>query len=127
MRSVPGAVATGWHYNSKRMDDQAKLLKIDVERRTTRGRSCPRCGGKIIPSPRAVYQSTDPNAVFPLWQCERCGYEELVARAVKLPAKHAPPAGEKPATAMNKKAPAAPGSTTGGFIAASPGTPGVHR
>lgn len=53
-------------------------LQIDVEKRTTRGRSCPNCGGKIIPSDRAVYQSTgDPDAVFPVWQCERCGYEEL--------------------------------------------------
>lgn len=53
-------------------------LSIDVERQTTRGRSCPRCGGKIIPSDRAVYQNTgDPNAVFPIWQCERCGYEEM--------------------------------------------------
>ena len=70
------------------MDDLAELLKIDVEKRTTRGRLCPRCGGKIIPSRRAVYQSTaDPNAVFPVWQCERCGYEELVERAPKAPAK----------------------------------------
>lgn len=53
-------------------------LAIDVGRNTTRGRSCPRCGGKIIPSDRAVYQSSgDPNAVFPIWQCERCGYEEM--------------------------------------------------
>lgn len=66
------------------MDDQDLLLKIDVEKRTTRGRVCPRCGGKIIPSGRAVYQSTgDPSAVFPVWQCERCGYEELVERASK--------------------------------------------
>jgi len=57
-------------------DDQ--LATIDVEKRTTRGRACPRCGGKIIPSNRAVYQSTgDPNDVFPVWQCERCGYEEV--------------------------------------------------
>ena len=71
------------------MDDQSKLLSvIDVEKRTTRGRACPRCGGKIIPSQRAVYQSTgDPNAVFPLWQCERCGYEELSEREAKAPAK----------------------------------------
>jgi len=70
------------------MDDHAELLKIDIEKRTTRGRSCPRCGGKIIPSGRAVYQSIgDPNAVFPLWQCERCGYEELVERAPKPGAK----------------------------------------
>jgi len=56
-------------------------LAIDVEKRTTRGRACPRCGGKIIPSDRAVYQSTaDPNAIFPIWQCERCGYEEMSER-----------------------------------------------
>jgi len=70
------------------LEDQAQLLNIDVERRTTRGRSCPRCGGKIIPSERAVYQNTaDPGAVFPLWQCERCGYEELSERSQKAPAK----------------------------------------
>jgi ribosomal protein S27AE len=70
------------------LEDQAQLLNIDVERRTTRGRSCPRCGGKIIPSERAVYQNVaDPGAVFPLWQCERCGYEELSERAQKAPAK----------------------------------------
>jgi ribosomal protein S27AE len=70
------------------LEDQAQLLNIDVERRTTRGRSCPRCGGKIIPSERAVYQNVaDPSAVFPLWQCERCGYEELSERAQKAPAK----------------------------------------
>jgi len=70
------------------LEDQAQLLNIDVERRTTRGRSCPRCGGKIIPSERAVYQNpADPGAVFPLWQCERCGYEELSERAQKAPAK----------------------------------------
>lgn len=56
-------------------------LALDVAYRTTRGRACPRCGGKIIPSDRAVYQSSgDPEAVFPVWQCERCGYEEMSAR-----------------------------------------------
>ena len=56
-------------------------LALDVATRTTRGRACPRCGGKIIPSDRAIYQSTgDPDAVFPIWQCERCGYEEMSAR-----------------------------------------------
>ena len=29
---------------------EENLLRIDVEKRTTRGRVCPRCGGKIIPS-----------------------------------------------------------------------------
>ena len=56
-------------------------LALDVATRTTRGRACPRCGGKIIPSDRAVYQSaSDPYAVFPIWQCERCGYEEMSAQ-----------------------------------------------
>jgi len=57
---------------------EENLLRIDVEKRTTRGRVCPRCGGKIIPSDRAIYQSTaSPSDVFPIWQCERCGYEEM--------------------------------------------------
>ncbi|HEY6231733.1 MAG TPA: hypothetical protein VIW64_10740, partial [Pyrinomonadaceae bacterium] len=71
------------------MEDVALQLGIDVDRRTTRGRLCPRCGGKIIPSRRAVYQSTgDPNDVFPAWQCEKCGYEELVARPIKAAPRH---------------------------------------
>jgi ribosomal protein S27AE len=71
------------------MDDQSQLLNIDVEKRTTRGRSCPRCGGKIIPSETAVYQNAgDPTAVYPSWKCERCGYEELVERAQKPAKKH---------------------------------------
>lgn len=60
---------------------EENLLRIDVEKRTTRGRVCPRCGGKIIPSDRAVYQGTDPGGLFPVWQCERCGYEEMSERA----------------------------------------------
>ncbi len=57
-------------------------LALDVEKRTTRGRACPRCGGKIIPSNRAVYQSTreSGSGSFPFWQCERCGYEEIGER-----------------------------------------------
>ena len=72
---------------------QELLAKIDVERRTTRGRSCPRCGGKIIPSDRAVYGATNPDEAFPIWQCERCGYEEMSATK-KAPAgkAHAPSA-----------------------------------
>src|SRR5436190_8187675 len=84
---------------------EENLARIDVDRRTTRGRVCPRCGGKIIPSPRAIYQSTgDPNDVFPAWQCERCGYEELVARPVKAAPKHgtaAQPAEKKPSAAAS--------------------------
>ncbi len=65
------------------------LLRIDVEKRTTRGRICPQCGGKIIPSNRAVYQSTaDPTGAFPIWQCERCGYEEMSERAPAAKGKH---------------------------------------
>lgn len=86
------------------MEDLAQQLRIDIDHRTTRGRACPRCGGKIIPSQHAVYQSAgDPNAVFPAWQCERCGYEELIARPIKAPAKHAAPAAQnKVAAAQNK-------------------------
>lgn len=50
---------------------------VDVAVRTIRGRACPICGGKIIPSNRAVYQSAgDASEVFPLWECERCGFSE---------------------------------------------------
>jgi hypothetical protein len=81
-------------------------LAIDVATRTTRGRSCPRCGGKIIPSDRAVYQNTsDPDAVFPVWQCERCGYEEMAARP-----KAATKAKPEPAKAIKPPAAAAPRS-----------------
>jgi DNA-directed RNA polymerase subunit RPC12/RpoP len=73
----------------RKVDDQSQLTNIDVEKRTTRGRACPVCGGKIIPSDRAVYQNAaDPSAVYPLWECERCGYQELVERAPKAVKKH---------------------------------------
>jgi DNA-directed RNA polymerase subunit RPC12/RpoP len=69
---------------------------VDVSRNTIRGRACPACGGKIIPSNRAVYQSTTaPEDVYPLWECERCGYAELSQKKAPPP-KHAPPA-KKPA------------------------------
>lgn len=71
------------------------LLSIDVEKRTTRGRACPRCGGKIIPSNRAVYQAVNPDDSFPIWQCERCGYEEMVGK--KTPATKALPPATQPA------------------------------
>ncbi|MCA1591946.1 MAG: hypothetical protein LC754_04700 [Acidobacteria bacterium] len=65
---------------------------VDIEKRTIRGRACPVCGGKIIPSDRAVYQSpADPSAIFPVWQCERCGYEEISEKKA-APAKAAHPA-----------------------------------
>ena len=103
------------------MEDVALQLKIDVDRRTTRGRACPRCGGKIIPSRRAVYQSSgDPNAVFPAWQCERCGYEELIARPAKAAPKHgAPAAANKAATAQKT----ASGVANAGTSVAPPAVP----
>ena len=79
------------------MAEGEELAHLDVSRRTVRGRACPNCGGKIIPSDRAVYQAT-PGAddMYPLWECERCGFEELsVKRAA--PPKHAPAAKKAPA------------------------------
>ena len=59
---------------------------VDVERQTIRGRSCPKCGGKIIPSNRAVYESkANPDDVFPIWQCERCGYEQMSEKPKPAP------------------------------------------
>ncbi|HEX7998058.1 MAG TPA: hypothetical protein VF528_06680 [Pyrinomonadaceae bacterium] len=61
-------------------------LVLEIEKQSIRGRACPRCGGKIIPSDRAVYQSTgNASDVFPLWQCERCGYAQLSAKAEEAP------------------------------------------
>ena len=106
------------------MADLAEQLGIDVERRTTRGRSCPRCGGKIIPSRRAVYQSSgDPNDVFPSWQCERCGYEELLPRPVKAAPKHGAAAGE--AKTAGTKAPA-PASTSSATTSTTPKPPAAR-
>jgi DNA-directed RNA polymerase subunit M/transcription elongation factor TFIIS len=83
-------------------------LALDVATRTTRGRACPRCGGKIIPSDRAVYQNTgDPDAVFPVWQCERCGYEEMTTRPkLAANAKPEPKQVKAPATAAPRASPA---------------------
>jgi ribosomal protein S27AE len=51
---------------------------VDIEIETIRGRACPQCGGKIIPSNRALYQSAgDPADLYPLWECERCGYTHM--------------------------------------------------
>lgn len=74
---------------------QSEQPQPDNARASIRGRACPRCGGKIIPSNRAVYESKeDPASVYPLWTCERCGHEELVERA---------PAEKKPAHGPAKK------------------------
>jgi hypothetical protein len=59
------------------MSEDQELI-LEIEKRSIRGRACPQCGGKIIPSDRAVYESrTNPSDVFPIWQCERCGYEQM--------------------------------------------------
>jgi hypothetical protein len=63
--------------------------KPDNSRESIRGRACPECGGKIIPSKRAVFEDkANPDAVFPLWECERCGYAEVskAAAPAKKPA-----------------------------------------
>ncbi len=73
-------------------NDQA----LDVAKQSIRGRACPNCGGKIIPSDRAIYESkTDPSSVFPVWQCERCGYEQMSEKPSPppKPAAHAPKKG----------------------------------
>jgi hypothetical protein len=68
-------------------------LDLNVETQSIRGRACPVCGGKIIPSDRAVYQNApDPEAAISIWQCERCGHEEIferqrAAKPAKGPAK----------------------------------------
>ena len=110
------------------MEDLALQLKIDVDRRTTRGRACPRCGGKIIPSIRAVYQSAgDPNAVFPAWQCERCGYEELNAQPIKAAPKHAAPAAQnKAAAAQNKSSDVVAAGTAGSPVADAQKPPAIR-
>jgi uncharacterized protein with PIN domain len=67
----------------------------DNSRASIRGRACPQCGGKIIPSDRAVYEDkANPSAIFPLWECERCGYTRMSEAA----------APKKPAHAATKKA-----------------------
>lgn len=74
------------------MTEESLEPVVDVTKETVRGRACPSCGGKIIPSDRAVYQAADASGeVFPLWQCERCGYEELSQkRAAPAKAAHPP-------------------------------------
>lgn len=63
------------------MANDNEALALNNDNQSIRGRACPQCGGKIIPSDRAVYESkSDPSSVFPLWQCERCGYEQMSER-----------------------------------------------
>jgi ribosomal protein S27AE len=78
------------------MAEKEEEIVLNLERQSIRGRACPRCGGKIIPSNQAVYQSTGaPEEVMPLWQCERCGYLEIAEKPRAAP-KHAPKPAAKP-------------------------------
>lgn len=70
------------------MEDENEF-NVDVSRETIRGRVCPVCLGKIIPSNRAVYQSTaNPSDVYPLWECERCGYAQMSEKPEPPKKKH---------------------------------------
>ena len=77
------------------MTDENSQPVLDNDRQSIRGRACPQCGGKIIPSDRAIYQGTgNASDVFPLWQCERCGYEQMGRDPAAKP---------KPAPSSHKK------------------------
>lgn len=68
---------------------ETEELALEVERQSVRGRACPICGGKIIPSDRAVYESkANPSDVYPMWQCERCGYEQMSEKRAAPKGKH---------------------------------------
>ena len=73
------------------MAEKEEEIVLNLERQSIRGRACPVCGGKIIPSDRAVYQSTGaPDEVMPLWQCERCGHLEISEKPKAAAPKHPP-------------------------------------
>ena len=73
-----------------------EALALNNDHQSIRGRACPQCGGKIIPSDRALYESkVDPSSVFPLWQCERCGFEQMSERPVASKKPAAPHAAKK--------------------------------
>jgi predicted RNA-binding Zn-ribbon protein involved in translation (DUF1610 family) len=79
------------------MADQDPNIILDIEHKSVRGRACPACGGKIIPSDTAVFQSQgNPDATFVSWQCERCGRQEVFERSQPTAAKHAKPASALP-------------------------------
>ncbi|MDT4967485.1 MAG: hypothetical protein QOJ64_2222 [Acidobacteriota bacterium] len=69
--------------------EETDELALEVETQSVRGRACPVCGGKIIPSDRAVYESkANPSDVYPMWQCERCGYEQMSQKRTPAKGKH---------------------------------------
>ena len=72
------------------MAEKEEEFILDLERQSIRGRACHLCGGKIIPSDRAVYQNTgNADDVMPLWQCERCGHLEISEKPKPAPKPHA--------------------------------------
>ena len=73
------------------MAEKEEEIVLNLERQSIRGRACPVCGGKIIPSDRAVYQSAGAaDDVMPLWQCERCGHLEISEKPKAAAPKHTP-------------------------------------
>jgi RNase P subunit RPR2 len=75
------------------MTDQDPNITLDIEHKSVRGRACPACGGKIIPSNTAVFQTQgNPEATYVSWQCERCGRQEVFERSQPAATKHAKPA-----------------------------------
>ena len=80
------------------MADKEEEIVLNLERQSIRGRACPMCGGKIIPSDQAVYQSAGgAGELMPLWQCERCGHLEISEKPKAAAPKHPPKAAAKPA------------------------------
>lgn len=72
------------------MAEKEEEIVLNIDRQSIRGRACPMCGGKIIPSNQAVYQGTGgADEVMPLWQCERCGHLEISEKPKAAP-KHPP-------------------------------------
>jgi predicted RNA-binding Zn-ribbon protein involved in translation (DUF1610 family) len=79
------------------MADQDPNIILDIEHKSVRGRACPACGGKIIPSNTAVFQTQgNPEATYVSWQCERCGRQEVFERSQPAVAKHSKPASASP-------------------------------
>ena len=100
-------------------------FNVDVAVRTIRGRACPVCGGKIIPSNRAVYQSAgDPTEVYALWECERCGHSEKFEKPLESKKVHGAPAAKALPGGQERTAPpSVQAGTVGDATSPSAGTP----
>lgn len=86
------------------MAEKEEEIVLNLGRQSIRGRACSICGGKIIPSDQAVYQSTGgTDDLMPLWQCERCGNLEISEKPKAAPKQHPPkPAPKKVAGATEE-------------------------